>query len=53
MNRQEAEAIAVKYGAKLGRATSCWIDRIAWLPIAAERGPQALVDAIIEANRYA
>jgi hypothetical protein len=51
--------IAIQYGAKPFRGPAdspvfqCWADRIAWLPSAAERGPEALAAAVAEANRYA
>jgi hypothetical protein len=57
MTFADARDLAIKFGAavpeKTHHATQCWIDRIAWLPSAAERGPVALREAIEEANRYA
>ena len=59
MTFEQAKEVAIKFGAKLprwpyagkGTAGDCWIDRIAYLPVAAERGK--LVKAVLEANRYA
>jgi hypothetical protein len=31
----------------------CWIDRVLYLPVAAEKGPEALAAAVAECNRYA
>ncbi len=58
MTYQEAQQTAKRYGALIASWRSvgqagCWIDRIEWLPSAAERGPEALAEAIAEANRYA
>lgn len=56
---RRAQDLAAQYGARpfRGPAASptfqCWADRIAWLPSAAERGPEALAAAVDEANRYA
>jgi hypothetical protein len=59
MEFRDARDMAAEVGAKLrtfdhtSPVAGCCIDRIEWLPRAAEIGPQALVDAIEEANRYA
>jgi hypothetical protein len=59
MEFRDARDMAAEVGAKLrtfdhaSPFAGCWIDRIEWLPRSAEIGPQALVDAIEEANRYA
>lgn len=56
---RRAQDLAAQYGAHVFRgpaaspAFQCWADRIAWLPTAAERGPEALAAAVAEANRYA
>lgn len=58
MTFHQAQEIALKFGAKqyLGdarnEAAQCWIDRIAYLPVAAEHHHHTLADAIAEANRY-
>jgi hypothetical protein len=55
MTFKQAQDTARQYGAKMQArehaASECWIDRIMWLPRAAERGE--LATAIAEANRYA
>lgn len=60
MTFDEACAIAAKYGAKLPAhetpATQCWIDRVAYIPVAAELDgavPYRTCEAVAEANRYA
>jgi hypothetical protein len=51
--------LAAEFGAKLPSfdhtlpIAGCWIDRIEWLPRAAEQGEAKLLEAIAEANRYA
>jgi hypothetical protein len=57
MTFTDARDLAIEFGAKLPRyddtnpVAGCWIDRIEWLPRAAERG--GLDEAIAEADRYA
>src|ERR1700730_3428030 len=57
MNLQEAQNLAAKFGARRftrgpdSFTLGYWIDRIEWLPSAAECGKQALAKAIEEANR--
>ena len=57
MNFRDARDLAAEFGAKMptfdhaSPVACCWIDRIEWLPRAAERG--TLDQAIAEANRYA
>ena len=59
MDFRDARDLAAEFRAKLptfdhtSPVAGCWIDRIAWLPRAAEISEQALADAINEANRYA
>jgi len=59
MNFRDARDLAIEFGAKVpaydhtSPIAGCWIDRIEWLPNAAERGETALAEAIAEANRYA
>jgi hypothetical protein len=59
MDFRDARDMAIEFGAKLPRfdhtspVAECWIDRIEWLPRAAEQGAAALQAAIEEANRYA
>ncbi len=59
MNFQDAQDLAVEFGAYKFRGLltaarfACWCDRIAYLPVAAERGGKALAEAVLEANRYA
>lgn len=54
MTFHQAQEIALRFGAKqyLGdarnAAVQCWIDRIAYLPVAQDKAK-----AIAEANRYA
>jgi hypothetical protein len=56
MNFRDARDLAIEFGAKTpsfdhtSPVAECWIDRIAWLPRAAELGK--LAEAIKEANRY-
>ena len=57
-NFRDARDMAIEFGATLPRfdhtspVAGCWIDRIALLPMAADRGEAALAAAIEEANRY-
>ena len=56
MNYRDIIDTATEFGIKVRRdfhnaSWQCWADRIAMLPMAAERG--TLVGAIAEANRYA
>jgi hypothetical protein len=59
MTFRDARDLAIEFGTKLptfdhtSPVTSCWIDRIEWLPRAAEIGAEALADTFAEANRYA
>jgi hypothetical protein len=59
MTLRYARDLAAEFRAKLpafdhtSPVARCWIDRIEWLPRAAEIGEQALAEAIAEANRYA
>jgi len=59
MNLRDAQDMAAEFGAKRFRGdhtspvAGCWIDRIAWLPRAAEQGEAKLAAAIEEVNRYA
>ena len=56
MTFRDAQDVAIEFGAKVpaldhtSPAAGCWIDRIKWLPRAAEIGEQALADAIEEAT---
>ena len=56
---QTAKDLATEYGAKIPRydetspAAQCWIDRIAYISVAAERGLVDYHKAIAEADRYA
>jgi len=58
MTFRDARDLANEFGAKLPRydqtapVAECWIDRIEWLPRAAEQGEAQLKAAIAEANRY-
>ena len=58
MNFRDARDLAIEFGAKMpafdhtSDIADCWIDRIAWLPIAAEQGEAELAAAIVEADRY-
>ena len=58
MTFKEAQQIAARFNAKPAiwngteEVTGCWMDRIAWLPSAAELGKAELTKAITEANRY-
>lgn len=59
MTYRDAQDLAIKFGAKLPKfdhtnpAAQCWIDRIAYIRTAAERGIGEYHAAIAEANRYA
>jgi hypothetical protein len=57
MTFRDARDLAAEFGAKLPvrmdhtmPVAECWIDRVEWLPRAAEQGQ--LDEAIEEANRY-
>jgi hypothetical protein len=58
MTFRDARDMAIEFGAKVpafdhtSPVAGCWIDRIEWLPRAAEISEQALAEAIEEANRY-
>jgi hypothetical protein len=59
MTFRDARDLAAEFGAKFPAidhtlpVAGCWIDRIAWLPRAAEISKRALAEAIAETNRYA
>ena len=59
MTFRDARDLAAEFGARMpafdhtSPVAGYWIDRIEWLPPAAEIGERALADAIKEANRYA
>ena len=59
MNFRDARDLAIEFGAKLPKfdhtspVAGCWMDRIEWLPCAAQHGAAELAKAIAEANRYA
>lgn len=58
MNYRDAQDMAVEFGAlrftgdHTAATFDAWSDRIAYLPTAAERGADALLQAITEANIY-
>jgi hypothetical protein len=58
MEFRDARDMAAEVGAKLrtfdhtSPVAGCWIDRIEWLPRAAEISERELTAAIEEANRY-
>jgi hypothetical protein len=58
-NFEEAVRLANDFGAKppcfdaTSPAAQCWIDRVEWLPYVADRGLDALIEAIEEADKYA
>ncbi len=59
MTFRDARDLAAEFGCKMPRfdhtapVAECWIDRVAWLPSAAEQGKVQLACAIAECNRYA